>query len=201
MRRVNPTRSESVPALSFERQRRRRLSSYLGAALILLLTAQVAGAVVFHARDEALHLAFPDADRIEPRDFFLTAEQRHTIEEKAGAKIESDLLTVYVGHRGDSVTAYAILDTHLVRTLPETMMIVLNLQGQVTATHVLAFYEPTEYMASERWLEQFKGRSESAELRVGRGIAAITGSTLTSNAVTTAVRRALAIYAVLLKSE
>lgn len=157
--------------------------------------------MVFYARDEAMKLAFPDADRVETRDFFLTAEQRSAIETSAKAKIESDLLTVYVGHRGDAISAYALLDTHVVRTLPETFMIVLSPEGRIAATHVLAFYEPTEYMPDERWLQQFKDKRGDDDLRIGRGIAAITGSTLTSHAVTAAVRRALAIYTVLLRSE
>lgn len=157
--------------------------------------------MVFHARDEAIKLAFPDADHVEARDFFLTANQRSAIEERAKAKLDSDLLTVYVGHRGDSISGYALLDTHVVRTLPETFMIVLSPEGRIAATHVLAFYEPTEYMPDERWLQQFKDKRGDDDLRIGRGIAAITGSTLTSHAVTAAVRRALAIYTVLLRSE
>ena len=47
----------------------------------------------------------------------------------------------------------------------------------------------------------FAGTTLSSELRVGRGIAGITGSTLTSEAVTGGMRRALAIYAVLLKGQ
>jgi hypothetical protein len=50
-----------------------------------------------------------------------------------------------------------------------------------------------------RWLEQFHDATLTDDLRIGRGIVAITGSTLTSEAVTGSVRRALAIYDVLLK--
>jgi hypothetical protein len=173
----------------------------LVAVALLSLSVNAAAAVVFHARDEAIKLAFPDADKVETRDFFLTTEQRTAIEERAKAKLDSDLLTVYVGHRGGSVSGYALLDTHVVRTLPETFMIVLSPDGRVTSTYVLAFYEPTEYMPNERWLEQFKDKREDSDLRIGRGIAAITGSTLTSHAVTAAVRRAVAIHFLLLRSE
>lgn len=155
---------------------------------------------MFHARDEALRLAFPDADRVEPRDFFLTTAQREAIEKHARAALESDLLTVYVGHHDGGVTGYAILDTHVVRTLPETFMIVLTPDGSVRATHVLAFYEPTDYMPGDRWLEQFVGKSGEDELRLGRGIDGITGSTLSARAVADAVRRALAVYDVLLET-
>jgi hypothetical protein len=86
-----------------------------------------------------------------------------------------------------------------VRTLPETFLIVLSPDGHVTGTHLLAFYEPPEYGPPERWLQQFRDAQLSDEMRVGRSISGITGSTLTAEAVTGGVRRALAIHAVLLK--
>ena len=164
----------------------------------VLLLAAAAGATVYHSRDEALQLAFPDAERVQPKEFFLTA-QRAAIEEQAKSPLESDLLTVYIGYRGGQPIGYALFDTHVVRTLPETFLIVLSPAGAVTATHLLAFYEPAEYAPPERWLGQFRDARLSSELRVGRSIAGITGSTLTAEAVTGGVRRALSIYAVLLK--
>ncbi len=176
---------------------RARLRLPLFAGLLWVLAAP-AGATVFYSRDEALKLAFPDADRVAPKEFFLTAAQRAAIEKEAKSPLDSDLLTVYVGYRGDHPSGYALFDTHVVRTLPETFLVVLSAEGTVTATHLLAFYEPPEYAPPDRWLAQFHGAALSDELRVGRGIAGITGSTLTSEAVTGGIRRALAIYAVLL---
>jgi hypothetical protein len=145
-----------------------------------------------------LRIAFPDADNIEPRDFFVTAEQRQEIERRAQAPLATDLLTIYVGHRNGSITGYAILDTHTVRTLPETFLVVLTPEGTVAATHLLAFYEPLEYSPSAHWLQQFNGKDANSDLRPGRGIAAITGSTLTSQAVSSGIARALAMHAVLI---
>jgi len=160
----------------------------------LAIGAAPTQAKVFYARDEALRLAFPDADRVETRDVFLTVAQRAAIEARAKSTLESDLLTLYVGHRGAAVIGYAVIDTRTVRTLPETFLVVLSPQGAVAAMHLLAFYEPLEYSPPNRWLAQFHDVTLSDELRVGRGVVAITGSTLTSEAVVGGVRRALAIY-------
>jgi hypothetical protein len=157
-----------------------------------------ARATVFHARDEAMRLAFPDADRTEAKDFFLTAEQRTEIERTARSALDSDLLTVYVGYAADRLLGYAIFDTHVVRTLPETFLTVLNPEGEIEATYVVAFYEPLEYLPNERWLRQVVGKTPGDDLQVGRSIAAISGSTLSSHAVVGGVRRALAVYSVLL---
>lgn len=174
----------------------------LGIALLAWLTgvpATTVGAKVFYARDEALQLAFPDAERVEARDFFLTPKQSAEIERRSKAPLETDLVTIYVGHANGEVTGYAILDTHTVRTLPETFLVVLTPEGKVAATHVLAFYEPLEYLPPDRWLAQFEGKGPGDDLRVGQGIAAITGSTLSSHAVARGIRRALALYGVLLR--
>jgi transcriptional regulator of nitric oxide reductase len=171
----------------------------LTAAALTSFFAAAAPAVVFYARDEALHLAFPDAERVETRDYFLTADQRADIERRSKSKVESDLVSVYVGRQGESITGYAFIDTHMVRTLPETFMVVLDAKGRVSATHVLAFHEPTEYMPTERWLKQFDRRNDPGEIRVGQAIASMTGSTLSAHAVAGAVRRALAMHEVLLR--
>jgi hypothetical protein len=172
----------------------------LGGVLLCTPAAPVAG-VLFHARDEALSLAFPDATRTEPKEFFLTAEQHGKIEKLAHAKLDTDLVTIYRGWRGDELLGYAIFDTHVVRTLPETFLVVLSPQGAVEATNLLAFYEPEEYMPSDRWLRQFDGKQASDDLNIGHGIVGITGSTLTSQAVAAGIRRALALYAVLIHGE
>ena len=178
----------------------RRLSKLtaLAVAAILLVAASPAMSKVFHARDELFALAFPAADEVVARDFFLKPAERSAIEQRAKSTLDSNLLTVYVGTRAGEVIGYAFVDTHIVRTLPETFLIVLDSAGKVTATHVLAFYEPLEYLPSHRWLAELEGHSLHDDLRVGGEIAAITGSTLSSRAVVGGARRALAAFEVLL---
>jgi Na+-translocating ferredoxin:NAD+ oxidoreductase RnfG subunit len=175
--------------------------AFLFLSLLLVGDTSRTEAKVFHARDEALEIAFPGAERTEARDFFLTDDQKKDIERRARAPVDSDLLTVYLGYRDGQLMGYAIFDTHVVRTLPETFLVVLSPDGKVRTARVLAFYEPLEYQPSDRWLALFEGKTLSDDLHIGRGIAAITGSTLTSRAVVGGIRRALAIHEVLLDKE
>jgi hypothetical protein len=168
------------------------------AITVSALWPRSAGATVFYARNELMKLAFPNADRTQSRDFFLDDRQRAAIEALAQAPLDSDLVTIYEGRVGETLLGYAIVDTHLVRTLPETLLIVLAPDGSLAATHVAAFHEPTEYLAQERWRRNLVGKRLSEDLRVGRGVTAITGATISSRAVVASVRRALAIYAVLI---
>ena len=175
-----------------------RVPLALAAALALgmLSVAATADARVFHARDEALKLAFPDADRVETRDVLLTAEQHARIEAMGKAPVESDLVTIYVGWKDGAPFAYGLFDTHVVRTFPETLLVVLAPDGSLRATEVLAFHEPEEYLAPPRWLAGLVGRKLDDDLQVGRGVVAVTGSTLSTRAVTSAIRRAMATWAV-----
>lgn len=158
-----------------------------------------AEAVVLYAKNEALRLIFPEADSIEPQALFLTSEQVTRIEKLARSPLESPLLTVHVGRQGDETLGYAFLDIHTVRTQPEALFVVLTPQGVVDSVLVVAFHEPQEYMPSDHWQAQFPGKTLTPDLQVRRGIAPISGATLSAHAMTDAVRRALAVYQVALQ--
>ena len=177
---------------------------FLGALFLALVGCSatfwpsLAAATVFHSRSELAQLAFPECNRVEARDVFLSVDQRARIERLAGSALDGDFLTVYEGYNGERLVGYALLDTHLVRTLPETLLVVLDASGAVASTYVMAFHEPLDYRPGERWLGLLEDRRLSDDLRVGRAIVGITGATLSARAVVGSVRRSLAIYQVLL---
>ena len=166
-------------------------------ALSIAGTAPAAGAV-FHSRSEALGLAFPDADRIERKSFVLTEVQKQAVEEQSRAPLDSQLVTVYTAHGPEGPIGYALIDIHRVRTMNEALLVVLGNNGRVRSLRLLAFHEPPEYMPPPRWLEQFEERSSEDSLRVRGDIHAIAGATLSTRAVTRAVRRSLALFQVLI---
>ncbi len=174
-----------------------RATGVIAVSAALLSVAVFASATVFHAKDEALALAFPGSDRVEDKAFILTDEQKTAVEKLAHAPLETQLWTVYSGWKGDELLGYAVIDTHTVRTLPETIMVVLSPAGAVRRVEILAFYEPPEYTPPERWTKQFDGRQLDDDLKLGAGVQGITGATLSATAMTAGVRRVLALYEVL----
>jgi hypothetical protein len=171
----------------------------------MLLAATLAGsgsparAAVYHSRESALRLAFAGADTVVAHDLFLTQAQARRIEELAGSGLPSRLVTAYVALRDTIELGCAFFETHTVRSLPETLLIVIDPDGRTRAVHLLAFHEPSEYEPPPRWLEQFPGHGLTSELSLRGRIAGIAGSTLSATAVTAAVRRALAIYQIAVK--
>lgn len=174
------------------------LFALVGALCLMPSAVQMAEAVVLYAKNEALQLIFPEADTIKPQAIFLNAEQAARVEELARSPLESPLLTVHVGRKGDETLGYAFLDIHVVRTQPEALFIVLTPDGVVDSVLIVAFHEPLEYMPSDRWQAQFPGKILTPDLQVRRAIAPISGATLSAHAMTDAVRRALAVYQVAL---
>lgn len=159
---------------------------------VLIIDALEAQAEVYHSRESALELAFPDADSVTTNTLVLSAEEAGRVVAKAGAELPSRLVQVYEAWVGGQVAARGIIDTHKVRSLPETLFIVVDPSNRVEAVHLLAFHEPVQYRAPGKWFTQFEDQALDRELAVRRDIAGIAGATMTSNAITAAVRRALA---------
>lgn len=165
--------------------------------LLAIATPTPAFATVYHSRSEALELAFPGADRIDTKTHILTDAQVERIQAASRGELESKLVKVYIGMKGDEVLGYAFIDTHTVRTMPEAFMVVLSPNGIVRSLRILAFYEPREYQPNDRWYRQFESKTGGEGLRVGGDIHGIVGATLSARATTKGVRRALAFYQVL----
>jgi len=119
------------------------------------------------------------------------------VRELSGVEVPSALATYYTAARNGQPAGTAYFDTHKVRTLPETLMIVIDLQGKVARIEVLSFREPEEYMPRPTWYQQFLGKKLDADLQIKRGVRPVTGATLTARATTDAVRRVLALHQVL----
>jgi FMN-binding protein len=165
-------------------------------AVTLVLAAAPAVAKVFLTQEEALKLAFPAAS-IERRTAFLTAAESRDVAALSGGPPPSALAVAYVATKEGRLAGTAYFDTHVVRTQPETLMVVVGPAGTIARIEVLSFSEPEDYLPREHWYAQFPGKTLDEELSVKRGIRAVSGATLTARATTEAARRVLALHRVL----
>ena len=147
-------------------------------------------------REEALAAVFPgaaiDADRV-----YLTSAQADRIAELSRDDVPTKIYARYVARRDGVVVGRAYVDTHVVRTKRESLLISLDAGGRVRRIDVTAFLEPPEYLAPERWTRQYHEHRLSDDLAIMRAIRPIAGATLTTRAVNAAVRRVLALDQVL----
>ena len=148
------------------------------------------------SRREALNAVFAGAtitgDRV-----YLTFEQVERIAELAREDVRTRIYARYVARRDGVVVGRAYVDTHVVRTKRESLLISLEPDGRVRRIDVTAFLEPPEYIPSERWKGQYYGKPLVDDVALHRAIRPIAGATLTAHAVNAAVRRVLALDMVL----
>ncbi len=173
-----------------------RRAAIAGAALFVLATGAASAQSGVVSREEALADVFPgaliDADRV-----YLTDAQAERIADLARGELDTKIIARYVATRGDRVVGRAYVDTHIVRTKRESLLISLEPDGRVRRIDVTAFLEPPEYIPSERWRSQYHARPLGDDLAIQRAIRPIAGATLTTRSVNEAVRRILALDEVL----
>ena len=160
--------------------------------LLLLFVAQTATARVLMTQQQALAEAFPGG-KFTRQTFFLTAKQAEEARRESGVEFDDRLIVRYAGT--DGRTAY--FDTHLVRTLPETVMVIVAGDGRIERVDILSFDEPTDYFPKRRWLDQLLGHRLDRELALNRSIRPISGASLTGRAIVNATRKILALHHVL----
>ena len=130
-----------------------------------------------------LRATFPEAERFDSADVILTDELARRIDELARSRIAERMVTFYTARRGADVLGYAVVQSHVVRTKRETLLVAFEPDGRIRRIVVISFLEPPEYKPSERWLGQFAGKGTADRLAVGDDLAPISGSTLTARGV------------------
>lgn len=140
-------------------------------------------AVARAAPPDALRASFPDAERFDATDVILSDEMAKRLDDLARSRIPERMVTFYAARRGDAVLGYAVIQSHVVRTKRETLLVAFEPDGRIRRIAVLSFLEPPEYKPSKRWLAQFTGKGASDRLAVGDDLAPISGSTLSARGV------------------
>ncbi|RMF17796.1 MAG: FMN-binding protein [Candidatus Dadabacteria bacterium] len=165
--------------------------------LVALVAPGLASAKVLMTTAEALGHAFPGCTTTR-RTLYPTPEQQADIARRAGAPFDRAIIYLYQADCGETGDGGVLLfDTHRVRTLEETLAIAINVDHTVRRVDVVSFREPEEYLLPEVWFNQFTGKALTADLAIGKSIRNMTGASLSSRAAEAAIRRALAIVAVL----
>jgi hypothetical protein len=152
-------------------------------AAATLLEAPPARAQLPAGLPEPVRAAFPDADRIDADDVILTDEMAARLDSLARSRIGERMITFYTGRRGGQVLGHAALQSHVVRTKRETLLVVFEPDGHLRKVTVVSFLEPPEYKPADRWLAQLAGKGGDDRLAVGDDLAPITGATLSARGV------------------
>ena len=117
----------------------------LGALVILGITPAGIRAQGVVTQQAALEMAVPNAswDR---RTAYLSEADLAEIAALAStdADVDDPVVTYYVAYHDGRPVSVVYFDAHLVRTLPEVIMVVVRPDGRVRRVEVLKFLEPPE---------------------------------------------------------
>lgn len=166
----------------------------LAIAFIFAMIAAGAEARTFMTQQEALAGAFPPGSAVARESVFLTPQQVAAAQAASGVEFDDRLVVRYVARRGGQAIGYAYFDTHRVRTLAETVMIVVGADSRVHKVEILSFKEPVDYLPKRRWLDQIHGARLDGELSLKRAIRPISGASLSGRAIVNASRKVLALH-------
>jgi hypothetical protein len=148
-------------------------------------------------QEEALRLAFPKGAVVTRKTAFLSEVERAEVARRSGGAPPPGLVAYYTATVDGNSGGTAYFDTHVVRTLPETILVVVDPKGAIARIEVLSFSEPEEYLPRATWYGQFPGRTLGEELSERKGLRPVTGATITVRVTVEAARRVLALDAFL----
>ena len=171
--------------------------NYISSILLLLsfIGLPAAGKLLVPLK-EALDSAFPTATTVEKLTIILDDEEADQIEEISKIKLDSKIHIFYEFRSGSDVLGYGVVDTHVLRTKSETVLYLIDKNGNLINSEILAFFEPDEYMPPGKWLNLYDDKNIDDEMRIGKKIPNITGATITAHEFSRNTRKVLAIYKV-----
>jgi hypothetical protein len=113
-----------------------------------------------------------------------------------GARVDTiqvDSARVYRVSRGGALLGFAQVRNVKGKDQPITYLVATDSTDALRDIDILVYREPRGgEVAYEPWRKQFRGKTSEAPLQVGKDIRNVSGATISVNAVTRGVRRALA---------
>jgi Na+-translocating ferredoxin:NAD+ oxidoreductase RnfG subunit len=152
---------------------------------------------VFLSEDEAPRAVYPDAEsftrQIVSATPALRARMRSMLGEVAPS-IWEDQYVVFTATRGGAVLGYAIIVEEIGKHRPITFVVGVRPDGKVSDVAVMAYREAYGgAVKSRRFLTQYRDKSAGDSLRPFTAIHNIAGATLSVEAASRAVKKALAV--------
>ena len=95
--------------------------------------------------------------------------------------------------RGDSLLGFAEVGNVIGKDQPITFLVAVDPSDRLMDVDILVYREPYGgEVVYESWRKQFRGKTSTDPIQVGRDIRSISGATISVHAVTAGVRRILA---------
>ena len=169
-------------------------------SLPLALASGSAFAAQYLSVEQAQQVIFPEANAFKPSTLSLNLEQMQQVEKLAGITARSVAWRVIAAYQGDKLLGHIVLDDVIGKFELISYAVGLHPDASVRQVEILTYRESHGFeIKNANWRKQFVGKNASAGLKVGEGVANISGATLSCAHVTDGVRRIAAIAQIALK--
>lgn len=176
----------------------RLVAPLLVALLLPLLFAGPAQAYVYSTREQLLAAFFPAPTEVVARRFAPDAER---LRAALGYAPPKESWEIHVGRQAGAVSGYAVFDQQLGQHEPIDFAVWLDAAGRVGRVEVMVYREPYgDGVRAAAFRRQFEGLGPESPMRPGREIKVVSGSTISTQALSVGVRRA-AVLVELLRAE
>jgi thiamine biosynthesis lipoprotein len=161
---------------------------------------------VYLDKTEALAAVFPQAARVIELRHLLTPEEFAAIERLLGKPLAEGGFYLYAAWPAEPAGApplaplgFAVVVSEVGKVRPITHIVEVTPAGTVGKVAVMIYRESHGAdVSSERFMEQYRGKSLADPIRVERDIIHVAGSTLSAHAICRGVRKALAVVQIVL---
>ncbi|HEY7095104.1 MAG TPA: FMN-binding protein [Terriglobales bacterium] len=167
--------------------------------LIAVLFTMVAAASTCFAETllteaQALKIVFPKALSIDTQVRPVTPAIRFELRKQTDQHFPESEFRCFVGHGKQGIDGYAVIMNEIGKHEYITFIVGVNPKGEVGDVAVMEYRESRgEEVKDRRFLSQFHGKKLNDPIAVDRDIENYTGATLSSHAIATGVRKALAL--------
>jgi Na+-translocating ferredoxin:NAD+ oxidoreductase RnfG subunit len=182
---------------------RRIVSHTIGGVLVAASISAVASRAlwaqegVFLSEEQAPRAVFPDADAFARQVVPAAPEMRarmKTVLRTTEPSIWEEQYVTFKATRGDTVVGYAIIDEEIGKHRPITFVVGVRPDGSINDVAVMAYREAYGgEVRSKRFLTQYRRKNVKSGLQTYTDIQNIAGATLSVDAASRAVKKALAV--------
>jgi Na+-translocating ferredoxin:NAD+ oxidoreductase RnfG subunit len=163
-------------------------------AMLLLIAGNTFGGEDL-SRDQVMKKAFPSAETFVRQVLRLSDELMKKLSRESGQKISSRFVTVYVAKKDDGNLGYGFIGYTKGKSSFIKYFVAITPDGKIHSIEIMSYRgEKGSEVRHEIFKKQFAGKSLGGNIKVGADINAMTGATISSQAVTNSVRNTVLIW-------
>jgi Na+-translocating ferredoxin:NAD+ oxidoreductase RnfG subunit len=125
----------------------------------------------------------------------INPKQKKEIENQVRQRFLKNFVYVWKINQGDSLKGYAVLDNVYGKSMPITFLVVFDTTGKILETNIIKYREAYGgQISNPSWLKQFTGKTIESDFKKGKDIDAISGATISVNAITKGIKKLVLLF-------